>query len=224
MLYAQEERRPEQFVRSPRTALQIEVAEGLVVPGFKMNFARDEEIYGAGEEADFVYKVISGVVRAHLILDDGRRQISAFLFPGDVFGLEPGDTHTASAEAVTECEIGLAKANTLRRAAAEDSMAALGLWDLTSRELLRVREHLMLLGRKSAAERVASFLLELTARSKDGKVSIPMSRLDIADYLGLTIETVSRTLSKLERDGTIALPTSRQIILTNRAAMSEAHA
>jgi CRP/FNR family transcriptional regulator, nitrogen fixation regulation protein len=201
----------------------VQVTNGLDAPGFTMTFSRDEEIYGEGEEAEFVYTVVSGVVRTHRVLDDGRRQISSFHFAGDVFGLEMSAEHMSSAEAVTPCEISLVKRVVLDRMTKENPACARQLWELASRELSHARAHLMLLGRKTALERVATFLIELGDReaddADDDAVKIPMSRSDIADYLGLTIETVSRTLTQLEREGAIALPNCRQIILRNRAAL-----
>jgi len=186
-----------------------------------MKFDRDEEIYGEGELAEFVYNVISGVVRTHRVLDDGRRQISSFYFPGDLFGLEVGEDHSATAEAVSTCEIGVIKRKALDRMTSDNCSAARELWALTSQELNRAKAHLLLLGRKTAVERVASFLLDMADRSDDDEgVKIPMSRSDIADYLGLTIETVSRTLTQLERSGAIELPSCRHIVLRNRRALT----
>ena len=220
MLAAQTQAKPVHNALYTQAKRFVQVTPELDVPGFTMSFSRDEEIYGEGEAAEFVYTVVSGVVRTHRVLDDGRRQISSFHFPGDVFGLEMSDEHQSSAEAVTSCEIGLVKRSMLDRMTNENTACARELWALASRELSHARSHLMLLGRKTAVERVASFLIELGARdSDDDAVKIPMSRSDIADYLGLTIETVSRTLTQLERDGAIELPNCRQIVLCNRAAL-----
>jgi CRP/FNR family transcriptional regulator, nitrogen fixation regulation protein len=207
-------------VPAARSRQLVELLPDLELPGFVTSFERDEEIYGEREPADFVYKVVAGAVRTFRLLDDGRRQISAFYFPGDIFGLELGDEHAGSAEAVTECELALVRRSAVASRIEEDCAAARELWTVTSSELERARSHLLLLGRKTAAERVASFLLDMAGRQPDSnEVRIPMSRTDIADYLGLTIETVSRTLSHLERAGTIALPSVRQIILRRRAAL-----
>jgi CRP/FNR family nitrogen fixation transcriptional regulator len=199
----------------------VQIAPEMDMPGFTMSFTRDEEIFGEGESADFVYKVVRGVVRTYRILDDGRRQISAFHFAGDLFGLEPGESHLYSAEAVSDCEIGLIKRVALDRTSSQNSLLARELWSLASKELSRAQEHLLLLGRKTALERVATFLLEMAIRDPETEaVHLPMSRTDIADYLGLTIETVSRTLTQLEKSGAIALPSCRQIVLRDRNALS----
>ena len=192
--------------------------------GAPMSFPRNGEIYGEGEPADFVYKVVSGTVRTYKVLADGRRQIGAFHLPGDVFGLEVGEEHSFSAEAITATKVLVARRSALMNVAARDSNVARELWTLTARELARVQEHILLLV-KSAQERVVGFLFEMAARRPAGDtVELPMSRQDIADYLGLTIETVSRTLTQLENDSAIALPTSKRIVLCNRATLKRLNA
>jgi CRP/FNR family nitrogen fixation transcriptional regulator len=187
--------------------------------GVPMSFARNAEIYGEEEPADYLYKVVSGTVRTYKVLNDGRRQIGAFYFPGDIFGLETGEEHTFSAEAITDCKVLVIKRSAVIGLAARDNEVARQLWALTSRELRRVQDHILLLI-KTAEERVVSFLLEMAARRPGtNAVELPMSRQDIADYLGLTIETVSRTLSQLEDTAAIELPSSRRIVLRNRTAL-----
>ena len=187
--------------------------------GAPMTFPRNGEIYGEGEPADFVYKVVSGTVRTYKVLADGRRQIGSFYLPGDVFGLEAGDDHAFSAEAVTAAKVLVVKRSALMGLAGRDSSVARELWTLTGLELARVQEHILLLV-KTAQERVVSFLLEMAGRRPAGNaVELPMSRQDIADYLGLTIETVSRTLTHLESTAAIELPSSRRIVLRNRIAL-----
>ena len=187
--------------------------------GVAMHFGRNVEIYGENEPAEYLYKVISGSVRTYKVLADGRRQIGAFYLPGDIFGLEMGDDHSFSAEAITDSNILIIKRSTVVALAARDNNVARQLWTLTGQELKRVQDHILLLI-KTAQERVASFLLEMAARmSGDKAFELPMSRQDIADYLGLTIETVSRTLTHLENTAAIELPSSRQVVLRNRAAL-----
>ena len=187
--------------------------------GASMPFARNAEIYGENEPAEYVYKVASGAVRTYKILSDGRRQIGAFYLPGDVFGLENGDEHTFSAEAITDSKVTIIKRSALLSLAARDGNVARKLWALTSGELRRLQHHALALI-KTAQERVVGFLLEMAARGPSGnQIELPMSRQDIADYLGLTIETVSRTLSQLQSSAAIDLPNSRCIVLRNRAAL-----
>jgi CRP/FNR family transcriptional regulator, nitrogen fixation regulation protein len=188
--------------------------------GAPMSFTRNTEIYGENEPADYLYKVISGSVRTYKIFDDGRRQIGGFYFAGDVFGLELGEAHQFSSEAIDNCVVLVVKRSALIALADRSGDIARQLWSFTAGELQRVRAHMLLLI-KSAEERVACFLLEMADRlSTAESVELSMSRQDIADYLGLTIETVSRTLTHLQAKAAIALPTSRRIVLRNRKALT----
>ena len=188
--------------------------------GAPMSFARNAEIYGEGESADYLYKVVSGTVRTYKVLTDGRRQVGGFYLPGEIFGLETGDEHGFSAEAITQCEVLVIRRSALVALADTDHDVARQLWTLTGNELRRVQEHILLLI-KSAQERVAAFLLEMEQRVYAGNaVELPMSRQDIADYLGLTIETVSRTLTNMENASTIELSSSRRVVLRNRGALN----
>ncbi|HYP34780.1 MAG TPA: helix-turn-helix domain-containing protein [Stellaceae bacterium] len=192
--------------------------------GACMSFVANAEIYGENEPAEYLYKVVSGTVRTYKVLVDGRRQIGAFHLPGDIFGFETEDVHTFSAEAITECKITVIKRSAVMALAARDNEVARQMWTLTARELARVREHSLMLI-KSAEERVAGFLLEMADRAPGGgAVELPMSRQDIADYLGLTIETVSRTLKHLEDAAAIEVPKCRRILLRNRSALRRLNA
>ena len=203
------------------TAMQAGTIE---LMGACMSFAANAEIYGENEPADYLYKVVSGTVRTYKVLVDGRRQIGAFHLPGDIFGLETADEHTFSAEAITDCKIIVIKRSTVIALAARDNDVARQMWELTARELQRVQEHSLVLI-KSAEERVAGFLLEMADRvPSGGAVELPMSRQDIADYLGLTIETVSRTLKHLEDAAAIEVPKRRRILLRNRSALRRLNA
>ena len=187
--------------------------------GAPMSFARNSEIYGENEPAEFLYKLVSGAVRTSKILNDGRRQIGEFYLPGDIFGLEVGTEHAFSAEAIADAKVIVIKRSAVEALAARDNDVARQLWATTGRELQRMQEHILLLI-KTAQERVAGFLLEMAMRIKSTtEIELPMSRQDIADYLGLTIETVSRTLTILENSAAIALPSSRRIVLRNPAAL-----
>jgi CRP-like cAMP-binding protein len=188
--------------------------------GIPIAYDRNAEIYGEGETADYVYKVITGAVRTYKVLNDGRRQINAFYLPGDFFGLELGDEHSWSAEAVVGSTIALVKRNLVLNAAKRDGDVARQVWSMTAGELDGARNHALLLI-KSAQERVAAFLLEMSQRlAGTNSVELPMGRQDIADYLGLTIETVSRTLTQLENTRTIELVASRVIALRDRSQLS----
>lgn len=196
----------------------------LALVGATIQFARNSEIYGEEEPAEYLYQVITGAVRTYRMRDDGRRQIIAFYFPGDVFGVEAGDVHLSSAEAISDTQILVARHSAVMARAEQERKLARQLWMLTVRELKRVQEHSLALV-KSAEERVAGFLLEMAGRDQAGSaVELPMSRQDIADYLGLTIETVSRTFTQLVQSGTIALETTRRIQLRNRPALNRLNA
>jgi CRP-like cAMP-binding protein len=188
--------------------------------GAVMSYPRNTEIFGENEPADYLYKVVSGSVRTSKILSDGRRQIGGFYLPGDIFGLEFADTHALSAEAVTDVKVLVVRRSALNALAGRDASVAAQLFALTGRELHRAQERIVLLV-KSAQERVAGFLLEMSDRlALDNAIELPMSRQDIADYLGLTIETVSRTLTSLESAAAIEVTTARRIRLRNRNALS----
>jgi len=190
--------------------------------GVTFRYVRDEEIYGEAEEAKFVYKVVSGAVRGYKLLSDGRRQIGAFHLPGDLFGFESGPTHKLTAEAVVDTIALVFERGTLEYFALRDIEVARQLWSLTARNLDHAVEHMLLLGRKTALERVADFLLEMAARmSPSGAMGLPMTRRDIADYLGLTLETVSRTISRLEAEGVVEVVAARQIKVLKRFWIDE---
>jgi CRP/FNR family transcriptional regulator, nitrogen fixation regulation protein len=192
--------------------------------GSQMSFGPNDEIFGEGEPAEYVYKVVSGAMRTCKVLRDGRRQIGAFYLPGDVFGLEIGKEHQFSAEAIGKAVVVVVRRSAVVSLAERDCAAARALWDCTARELHRVQEHMLLLV-KSAQQRVACFLLEMSKRlAATDAVELPMSRQDIADYLGLTIETVSRMMSQLVSESAIGLPSSRHIVLRNQNVLRRLNA
>jgi CRP/FNR family transcriptional regulator, nitrogen fixation regulation protein len=197
------------------------LGQSMQLMGAMMNYPRDAEIFGENEPADYLYKVVSGTVRTYKILSDGRRQVSGFYLPGDIFGLEFADEHTLSAEAISDAKVLVVKRSALNTLAGRDPGVAQQLFALTGRELHRVQDRILLLI-KNARERVASFLLEMAERaSENNTIELPMSRQDIADYLGLTIETVCRTLSALESASAIEVSaSSRRIVLRDRAALA----
>jgi CRP/FNR family nitrogen fixation transcriptional regulator len=191
---------------------------GLVATEF--SYKKDEEIYGEDEPSEYVYQVIRGAVRSYKLLNDGRRQIGAFHLPGDTFGLESGATHRLTAEAIVDTTVRLVKRRSLEQAAGTQVAVARSLWAMTAKELRHAEDHMLLLGRKTAMERVATFLLEMDRRlSVAGMMALPMCRRDIGDYLGLTLETVSRALSQLHERGVLGFSGARQIVLRNRQCL-----
>jgi CRP/FNR family transcriptional regulator, nitrogen fixation regulation protein len=191
--------------------------------GVSMPCARNMEIYGENESADYLYKVVSGVVRTYKLLNDGRRQVGSFYLPDDIFGLEIGGEHTSSAEAVAVSKIQVIKRSAVIALAGRDKEVARQLWSLTATELRRAGSyHVAAEDRAGACRR---FPLEMAERNLGAsEFDLPMSRQDIADYLGLTIETVSRTLTQLANSGAIAVPTSRHIVLRRRGALNRMNA
>jgi len=209
----------------PAPASRRAFTDAFSMLGATLPFRRNAEIYGEGEPSEYVYRVQSGAVRTSKLLSDGRRQIGAFHMPGDIFGLEAGDTHQFTAEAISDVTVLFVKRSIIMSLAARDGAVASELWSVTADALRRAHEHMLALGRKSAQERIATFLLGIAERTEDyDTVELPMSRLDIADYLGLSIETVSRTLSLLESEAAIELPSFRRIRLRNRDALSRLNA
>jgi len=188
--------------------------------GVRMAFAKDEEIYGQGENADLIYRVISGTVRTSRFMADGRRPVGDFYYPGDLFGLETGDDHAMAAEALSDCVILVASRQALRAAGGPNELSTL-IWEATVRELESARQHLTLLVRKTACERVASFLMGLADRSGSDLVELSMGRQDMADYLGLTIETVSRMVTSLQGAKVVEFKSCRQFRIRDRQALEE---
>jgi len=134
-----------------------------------------------------------------------------------VFGLEPGSSHRLAAEAIVDTTVRLVNRRSLDQAAASNAQVSRKLWTMTAGELRHAEEHMLLLGRKNAIERVATFLLEMDRRlAVAGLMALPMCRRDIGDYLGLTLETVSRALSQLNDEGVLGFSGARQIELRNR--------
>jgi CRP-like cAMP-binding protein len=190
--------------------------------GICMSYAPQACIFHENDPAESAYKVVSGSVRTCKFLRDGRRQIGGFYLPNDFFGLESADRCTLSAEAVTNASVLVIKKSALAAAAKHDAAIEYQLLLLANRELAHLQARVLLLI-KNAPERVGEFILEMEKRSKVGNsILLPMKRQDIADYLGLTIETVSRILTSLENCAAIEMPTSRRIILRSRSAIRTA--
>ncbi|HTJ64270.1 MAG TPA: helix-turn-helix domain-containing protein [Alphaproteobacteria bacterium] len=197
-------------------------SDALDMLGTVMSVRAGTEVYGEGDDAIAWYRVQSGVLRTCKLLPDGRRQVEDFLFAGDFFGLEVGGEHNFAAEAVTSASVIRYARPRLNAVAAADARVATRLLDVTLTQLGKAYNRLTLLGRKTAEEKLATFLLEMLDRSPNPTVvDLSMSRTDIADYLGLTIETVSRTFSALKHDGVIALPSAQHVVILDREALEE---
>ncbi len=206
--------------RPQRSVVPIE-AGTLRTPGRTVRIGRDAEIYAEDSSSDHVYRVISGAVRTCKLMADGRRQIGEFALPGDLFGLEAFGNRLYSAEAVVDTQLVCYSRRALEESAARDGAIARAMQDLALNSLAAAQKRIMLLGRKTAMERVASFLLEMQDRNAtaDACLTLPMSRQDIADHLGLTIETVSRSLSSLKQRSVIVLPDAHRIRILDHATL-----
>jgi CRP/FNR family transcriptional regulator len=185
-----------------------------------------EHVFNEGDPKGFVYTVVTGAVCLYRILSDGRRQVIDFAYPGDVIGLGTGAVETFNAQATVATRVKCVPASSLRSAAARDAGVALGLYEALSRQLASMRNHLVCVGQQSATERLVNFLLTLSHRNEANggdpeKVELRMTRHDIGDFLGLTIETVSRTFSKLKSLGVIEIDQGTTIRLVDIDQLEE---
>lgn len=182
--------------------------ETLARPGIALSFKEGEQIYDQDDHADRVYRVIRGSVRASRLLADGRRQVGGFYYEGDLFGAEAGATRRYATEALDGgCQVAAICLGS--SAVAKDAVERL-VSQAAREELGRAQEHMSLLARTSASEKVATFLLTLATRFGPAWVHLPMGRQDMADYLGITIETISRTLGRLQADGVVEFGSCRE--------------
>jgi CRP-like cAMP-binding protein len=190
--------------------------------GAVSTFDRNETIFNEGDSAEYSFKVVSGAVRLCKMLPDGRRQIADFFLPGDFFALGGESEHTFTAEAISEVVVVCFQRRRIERLCDEAPEIRKDLLSRLYGDLSAAQNHLVMLGRQSAKERIASFLLLLAGRVKASNgesIGLPMGRQDIADYLGLTIETVCRALSDLKRSKLITTPNTHQVVLNNIEAL-----
>lgn len=176
-------------------------------------YCAGEEVYAQGERADQLFRVEFGAVRIYRLLADGRRQISAFHFPGEVFGFEADGVHHFFADAIVATGL-----RPLAHSAGREPSRE--IMEFALRDLVRAQEHLLVVGRQNAAERIAAFLKDMAERQGGlEQFDLPMSRTDIGDYLGLTIETVSRVFSRLKAQGVIRLVNLRTVEIRKQAVL-----
>jgi CRP/FNR family transcriptional regulator len=174
--------------------------------GQTLTLAPGQALFHAGDAATRTFTLTKGTLKLYKLLADGRRQIAEFLYPGEVLGAGVEDEHAFTAEALERCQLCWFPRSRFDEFVNHHTSMERELYRVTAHELAAAREQLVLLGRKTASERIASFLLRLSGRVKlrpgnDGAiVTLRMSRSDIADYLGLTKETVSRVLSAFRRE------------------------
>jgi len=186
--------------------------------------AAGETLFYEGDRSESLYIITEGHVRLHKMLADGRRQITGFLFPSDFLGLALRERYAYSAEAIQDVLVCRYPKNKLE--ALLDQFPALErrMLAVASNELAAAQDQMLLLGRKTAIERVASFLLILKRRMEikgnNDRIVLPMTRTDIGDHLGLTIETVSRTFSKLKRDRIVRFETAQELEVVDHAKLA----
>lgn len=191
-----------------------------------VSYEARQEIFHEGDPADFVYTITSGHVAVSKSLSDGRRQITAFLGPGDFLGLSVDTEHHNSAETLTQARICRYPRKTFRQVMEQIPALEQRLLAITADELSLAQEQILLLGRKTALERLASFLLLVRRRAMASglpadPLRLPMTRSEVADYLGLTIETVSRSFGKLRKMGVIVLDNAETVRIAKLEQLSE---
>jgi len=184
----------------------------------RMRLKSEQAVFYEWDTADHVFNVTEGVVRLSKLLPDGRRQITGFLFPGDFLGIAYAETYAYSAEAI--CPVALCRFQRRQLEGLCDEFPELEkrILGMASNELVEAQEQILMLGRKTAQEKLASFLCRLSNASSDPErpiksIDLPMNRTDIADYLGLTTETVSRSFSHLAKQGVLELASAQRVIL-----------
>lgn len=197
-----------------------EIDEPIAKMGRLVHYKRGAEIFGEGQPAEYVYRVVSGAVRTSRILNNGRRQICQFYLPGDYFGLETHNEQATSAFAVSDTQILVTNRHMIAKLTCRRRDVTQQLMRIASKEAKHLQDQIFLLT-KTAEERIAWFLLQMSQRMDSANlVNLPMSRQDIADHLGLTIETVSRTFRQLATAGWIKQLSSRRIQLVKLDALT----
>jgi CRP-like cAMP-binding protein len=207
------------WVTAPRQqrAARQDHLDDLASVATRVKVRNGAEIFAEGDEADYCYRIVSGQAMAFKLMSDGHRQVFEFLLPGDFFGYEAQADHYFTVEAVSDVVVLKYPRRAIERVLAENPTFAREIQQMTARGLHSAYQRMLLLTHKSADERVAWFLLELADRSKNADaLHLPMTRTDIADYLGMVIETVSRALTRLKRCGAIAMQSVNDIHLVDR--------
>jgi CRP/FNR family transcriptional regulator, anaerobic regulatory protein len=190
--------------------------------GTRVSLRRGETLFREGDEARHYFKVVTGAMRTCKLLPDGRRHVSGFSLGGDFLGLEANGIYHFTVEAVSDVTLIRFSRTAVERLVEQQPQLARRLLGLISNSLSIAQAQMMMLGRKNAVERVASFLLEMAEREGEGdQISLPMTRADIADHLGLSTETVSRTFTALKTEGIIKLLGADQVVMRKRHALAE---
>jgi CRP/FNR family transcriptional regulator len=198
------------------------------VAGFEHSLAQSsvrrveakEFVFAEGDPTTHLFRVETGAIALYRVLVDGRRQIVGFAYPGDLIGLGAEGAHAMNAQAIKSTRLRCLPIGPLHQSASRDAALAFKLYEAMTRELAATRDLMLITGQRSAMERVVGFLLAFSRRNeRNGQdpavIELPMTRADIGDFLGLTIETVSRTFTKLKAIGLIELPQSNRVKLTD---------
>lgn len=189
--------------------------------GTVITLGREEALFLEGDPAVSYFKVVKGAVRSCKLLADGRRHINDFFLPGDFIGFDADESYAFTAEAVGDATLVRYVRRKVDALAWQEPQIAKSLVKIMRDSLGAARERMTLLGHMTAMERIASFILTMADRSKDGSVTLPMTRTDIGDYLGLTMETVSRAFSQLKSEGVIEQKNTHEIAIADRDALEE---
>jgi CRP/FNR family transcriptional regulator len=185
-------------------------------------FSAGEALFWEGDQAGHIFDVLEGVLRVYRIMSDGRRAIMGFIHPGEVLGVSFQNRYLFTAEAVTDVKIRRFARGRFFTMINESPALRPQLFAILCDEMSAAQDQMLLLGRKTAEERVVSFLLTIHRKSAtDGEIEVPMSRQDMADYLGLTMETVSRMMTSLTRRGLIAAGARHTVILRKLTTLRE---
>ena len=187
---------------------------------FEKKFVNGTNIFLQNDPSQYLYNITEGNVKIYQLLDDGRIQIIGFLYPGDFFGTYQNNKYNYCAEAIGNLKTCVFDKKILDKYLDENPILAKELLNQTSFELSLAQDRITVLGKLKAVERISRFLLNISDQRKrigwqNNPISLPMTRQDIADYLGLTIETVSREFSNLKSSNVIKSLTSKQIYLTD---------
>jgi CRP/FNR family transcriptional regulator len=189
--------------------------------GWTLKLAPGQALFHEGDPVTRVFTLTRGTLKLYTLLADGRRQVTGFMHPGDFLGISVDDEHAFSAEALEPAQLCWFPRNRFDDFVEQHAPMERELYRIAAHELAAAQEQFVLLGRKTATERIASFILRLSERSNANTVHLSMSRSDIADYLGLTKETVSRVLSALKRERVIRLDALDEIRILDRAMLQE---
>jgi len=207
---------------APVAAIPAIASDGMAIldrVGTVITIGREQPLFFEGDPAECYFKVVKGAVRSCKVLADGRRHIGDFFLAGDFIGLDAGETYPFAAEAVAQTTLIRYARRKVDALAAQEPRIAKSLVDIMRDGLSAARERMALLGHMTAMERIASFLIGLADRSDDSRIELPMTRTDIGDYLGLTMETVSRAFSQLKNDGIIKQRSVHEVAIANRPAL-----